>query len=512
MSVRRRSRLAPNIAANLGGQIAVLVLALFAARLVFYRLGQDVLGLVLFVQTLNVVLALVLDLGVSSVTVREVAAHADEDPGYVCELLRTAASLYWGAYAVLAALLLLASPWIATHWVHLQALDAGTASAVIRVLGVAALTALPKALYASIFRGMQRMVFNNAIDASILLLQQLGTIVIVIRGGSLFLVVVWLAATYVMGIMAYWLLLFRVISLRALLPGWSQDVVCRNARFSAHMMSISWLAAVHTYVDRLAVSRLLSVATFGWYAFAAMMVGRGTLVAMAVSDAAYPSLSNQFTKGNRATMLAQYRALQDLVCYATLPLYAGIAYLTLPLMTAVFDHQIASTLLFPVAVLCLGYYMNGTLAMPYVYSLAVGRPQITSRLSFLAGFIVVPVAVASVARFGVAGAGLGYLAYHVFFYAVGIPRYYRECLQLPASSWYRQVGVVSLTGAATYGTGFLVAWLLAGLGTSALISAFIVASLIFAFVAARLMDPGLRDAAARFLRPTNGQKTSRHAA
>jgi O-antigen/teichoic acid export membrane protein len=512
VSAPGRSPLAPNIAANLGGQIAVLVLALFAARLVFSRLGEDALGLVLFVQTLNVVLALVLNLGVSAVTVREVAAHANDDPGYVRDLLRTAASLYWGAYAALAGLLVLTAPWIATHWVHLRTLDAGTASAVIRVLGVTALTALPRALYASIFRGMQRMVFNNVIEAGILLLQQLGTVVIVIRGGGLFSVVVWLAATYGMGIIAYWLMLSHVIPLRALVPGWSPVVVRRNARFSAHMMSISWLAAVHTYVDRLAVSRLLTVATFGWYAFAAMLVGRGTLVTMAISDAAYPSLSNLFTEGKRSAMLVQYRALQDLVCYTTLPLYAGIAYVTLPLMTVVFNHQVAATLLLPVAVLCLGYFMNGTLTMPYVYSLAVAKPQITSRLSFLAAFIVVPVAVVSVALFGVAGAGLGYLAYHVFFYAVGVPRYCHECLQLPASSWYRQVGVVLLIGAATYGTGFLVAWLAAGLSTAALILSFIVASLIFTLIAARLVDPGLREAAARFLRPMNGQKTSRTAA
>jgi O-antigen/teichoic acid export membrane protein len=511
VSAAGRSRLAPNIAVNLGGQIAVLVLALVAARLVFSRLGQDALGLVLFVQTLNVVLAMVLDLGVSSVTVREVAAHADADPNYVRDLLRTASSLYWGAYAVMAGLLVIAAPWIATHWVHLHALDVGTASSVIRVLGVAALTALPRALYASIFRGLQRMVFNNVVDAGTLLLQQAGTVVIVIRGGGLFLVVLWLAATYALGIIAYWFLLFRVISLRALMPGWSEVVVRRNARFSAHMMSISWLAAIHTYVDRLAVSRLLTVATFGWYAFAAMVVGRGTLVAMAISDAAYPSLSNLFTQGNRPRMLAQYRALQDLICYATLPLYAGIAYLTLPLMTAVFNHQVASALLLPVAVLCLGYYMNGTLTLPYVYSLAVGKPQITSRLSFLAAFIVVPVAVVSIARFGVAGAGLGYLAYHLFFYAVGIPRYCRECLQLPASSWYRHVGVVLLAGAATYGTGFLIAWLAAGLGTAALIAAFIAASAIFAFIAVRLVDPGLRAAAARFLQQTNRQQTGRAA-
>jgi O-antigen/teichoic acid export membrane protein len=326
------------------------------------------------------------------------------------------------------------------------------------------------------------------------------------------LVVVWLAATYGLGILAYWLSLAHVISARALLPGWSRNVVRRNAIFSVHMMSISWLAAVHTYVDRLTVSRLLTVATFGWYGFATLVVARGALVATAISDAAYPSLSRLFTEGNRAGMLTQYRALQDLVCYTTLPLYAGIAYLTMPIMTAVFNQHVATTLMLPVGVLCVGYYMNGTLAMPYMYSLAVGKPQITSGLSLLAVFIGVPVAVVSIAIFGLAGAGFGYLSYHLLFYAVGIPRYCRECLQIPPSMWYRQTATVMVAGAGTYGTGFAVAWLAGGLGAAALVWAFVAASLVFTVVALRLVDPGLRETAARFFRATSGQTAPRRAA
>jgi O-antigen/teichoic acid export membrane protein len=512
MSTLGGSRLARNIAANLGGQLAVLVLGLVAARLIFSGLGQEALGIVLFVLTLNMVLAGTLDFGVSSVTVREVAAHVGDDPGYVRDLVRTASSLYWATFAVAAGLLVLAAPWIATHWIHLQAMSPKDASDVMRVLGVAALTALPRALYVSLFRGLQRMAFNNGIDAAIGVLQQLGIVLIVTFGGGLFSVVSWLATTYGLQIVVYWLVLARVMSPWALVPGWSGPVIRRNARFSAHMLSISWLAAVHTYADKLVVSKLLSVATFGWYAFATSIVARGALVSQAIGDAAYPSLSKLFNENNRSAMVAQYRALQDLVCFATFPLYAGIAYLTLPLLTAVFDRQVAVALLFPVVVLCLGYFMNGTLVMPYMYSLAVGKPQITSRLSLAAVFILVPVTVAGVARFGVAGASLGYLSYHLFFYAVAIPRYCRDCLQIRTSSWYFLTGRVALAGAATYGLGWIVAWLTAGLATIALAVAFVIASLLFSMLAIRLIDPGLRDAAVALLRPGAGRLAPRQAA
>ena len=495
-----RSRLARNIAANLGGQLGLLVLALVAARLVYSRLGQDALGIILFVQTVNLVLAGVLDLGISSITVREVAAHVDDDPEYVRDLVRTASSFYWGGFVLIAAVIVLTAPWVAVHWIHLQTMNTSTATTVLQVLGAAALTALPRALYISLFRGVQRMGFNNAIDAGVGLTQQLGTVAILAFGGGLFAVVFWLAAMYGVAILSYLVIVPRVVPARALIPGWSPVVIKRNARFSGHMMSISALAAIHTYIDKLVVSKLLTVATVGWYTFATSIVARGALFAAAVGDAAYPSLSRLFHANSRAAMLAEYRVLQDLVCFVTLPLYAGIVFLSLPAFSAVFGEGVAHALLLPVAVLCLGYYMNGTLVMPYVYSLAVGKPHITSRFSLAALFIVVPVTVASVAVFGVTGATLGYLSYHLFFYVVGIPRYARDCLERPAREWYQHVARPIGAGMLTYGTAWLVAWRAAGLSTAALVVGLVLASIAFTLITARVANPELRAHVLRWLR------------
>jgi O-antigen/teichoic acid export membrane protein len=504
VSVPVRSRLAPNILANLGGQLALLVLAVLAVKLVFSHLGPDALGMVLFVQTINVVLAGVLDLGVSSITIREVAAHADDDPGYVRDLLRTAATFYWSIFALAAVLMLVTAPWVAGHWVRLTTMDPGTAATVLRVLGVAALTVLPRALYISICRGLQRMVFNNAIEVGAGVLQQLGMVVILARGGSLLAVVIWMAATYAAAIVAYVVTVSRMLGAAAIVPGWSTRVIQRNARFSAHMMSISALGAIHTYVDKLVVSKLLPVASLGWYAFASSLVGRGALLTNAIADAAYPSLSDLVKRGQFAAMAAQYRRLQDVVCYLTVPLYAAVIYVSVPLFSVLFSSSVARALLLPVAILALGFYANGTLTIPYIYSLAMGKPEITSSLSLQALLLVVPITIASVALFGLTGAGLGFLSYHVFFYVAGVPRYCRECLRIAPSLWYAHAGKILALAAATYGLGFLAASQL-GSGLPALAAAFVVASIGFAGVGFRTIDPDLRATLSRALRRPPGR-------
>lgn len=488
-----RSLLARNIVANLGGQLALLIIAVLAAKLVYGRLGADALGLVLFVQTINVVLAGVLDLGVPSITIREVAAHATDDPDYVRDLVRTASTVYWAAFLVVAAALVLTAPWIAAHWIHLRSMSTAAATTVIQYLGVAALTLLPRMLYLSICRGLQRMLVNNAIDAVTSFAQQLGIVIILLSGGSLFSVVAWIAVTYLIAVAAYGVAIATELSPLALIPGWSGAVIRRNARFSGHMMLISGLTVAHSYIDRLTVSKLLSAASLGWYTFASSFVARGALLTNAIADAALPAFAELFRQGRRDAMAAQYWKLHDLVSFLTVPLYAGAIYISLPLFTALFGRSAANTLLLPVAILAAGYYANGTLSVLYVYSLAMGKPELTSRFSLGAVLITVPLTVVAVARLGLAGASLGFLAYHLLFYAVAIPAYCRACPGIPVARWYRQLLAVVGLAAATYG----LAWIPAaafGLSLASLSVTYLVATTLFALVAIRMIGPELREA------------------
>jgi O-antigen/teichoic acid export membrane protein len=478
--------------ANLLGQLVFLVLSVIGVKLLFGHFGLDALGVVLFSQTLNLVLVGVLELGISSVTVREIASQLDRDPVYVRNLMRTASSFYWLAFLLPAAALAGAAGLITSHWIHLRVMNAETAAMVLRILGIAALTAIPRALYVSVLRGLQRMTLSNGIDVGLGLTQQIGIVVILTRGGDLTAVVTWLAATYLASLATYAVAVTRYIDWRALVPGWSLAVVRRNLRFSAHMTVISAIGIIHTYLDKLVVSALLPIATLGSYGFASSIVARGAVVTAALGDAAYPSLSSLADR-DRVGLLARYQKLQELVCFGTIPVFGAIALLSTPLLRTVFGPAMAQALLLPVVVLCLGYYLNGTLTMPYLHSLAVGKPEITSRLSLAALLLVVPVTVACVAIMGVSGAAFGYLAYHVFFYIVGVPRFCRECLRIRVMAWYQPVWRAGLLAIGTYGVaGLALGWLrLDGWPPTVALTA--AATLIFAALAYRLIDPALRE-------------------
>src|SRR5207248_5915560 len=87
----------------------------------------------------------------------------------------------------------------------------------------------------------------------------------------------------------------------------------------------------------------------------------------------------------------------------------GISFAALPLFSYLFNPSAAHLLLLPTALLCLGWYMNGTLNVPYVFSLAAGKPEISSRSNFLALFIVLPITFVLVLTLGLTGAALSWV-------------------------------------------------------------------------------------------------------
>ncbi len=473
---RRPVAVGRNVAYNLAGQALIMVLGFIAVKFQFSRLGADAFGLILFAQTLSIVLAGLLELGISATIVREVSAHLHDEPGYVVSLLRSATAIYWGGFLALSGLVIAGAPFLVAHWVHLQSLDAPTAVWIVRLLGVAALTALPRSLYSNLFRGLQRMAVNNGVDVGAVVIQQLGVALILSFGGRIIPCVEWLALSYVIWVFAYLPVAIRVVPWRALLPGLDIPAVRRTARFSSLMTVITTLAMVHTQADKVAVSKLLPVSALGSYGFASAIVLRATLVANAVTEAALPSLSALNHRADRSGLHAQYRRLQALVTLSTPALFALIAFFSLPLFTLLFNAGVATSLWAPVALLCLGQYMNGTLAVPNVFSIAVGRPQISARLNFVALFTVLPLTIVFVSAFGLTGAGLSWVSYHVFAYAYFVPPVCRTCLLISPIAWYRETGRVLALIAATYGAVWLSLTWLGLTSTPLLLAGFALAS------------------------------------
>src|SRR5438105_482746 len=489
------SRLSRNIVYNVAGQGAVLVISLIAVRFIYRQLGADVFGIIFFNQVVTLLLATLLDLGVSSTVVREVSSRFELERGYVRDLIRTAAALYWATGLILDAVIWLASPFLVRHWLNLETMDEGTAATMLRILSVLALVALPKSLYTSLFRGRQMMGLNNSIDVGTAIVQQAGILLLLLGGQHAYAVAGWISISAMLGISVYILLAARLFGWRDLVPTFSSQAARRNVAFTGNMMVVSVLSFIHYQAAQVIVSKLMTLAQFGYYGFVASSVNRATFVTGAIAQAAYPSFSNLVGQNAREALLVQYRKLHDLVSFGTLPLFAGIGFAAVPVFSYVFSStSIAKSLLLPAAFLALGSWMNATLVIPYMLSLATGKPNIVARLNVYAMFVVLPVTLALILAFGLPGAGFSWVFYHLFAYAYMVPRISRECLGTSPRDWYLHIGRVYGLAVITYGMAWLVMSTI-GPGEDSLVAdvvAYVVGSGLYALGAYLMIGHDLR--------------------
>src|SRR5208283_4297686 len=135
------------------------------------------------------------------------------------------------------------------RWITLKTLDAVAAVHALRLLALGLLLMLPRSLYSNVLRGVERMEFNNLIDAGATALQQAGIILIVIHGRGLVAIAYWYLACYLLSIVAYVVIATRFLPGRAFLPGFSPSVIQQNASFTSHVGAYTVLAAIHMESD-----------------------------------------------------------------------------------------------------------------------------------------------------------------------------------------------------------------------------------------------------------------------
>ena len=484
-----------NIIYNMLGQGTVLLLSFVAVRFIFRRLGGDAFGIVYFNVLLTTLIVTVLDFGISTTTIREVSRSSATEPDYIRDLVRTASLFYWSAVVALGIAIYLGTPWLVTHWIHLGSMSPSTAIPALRVLGIAALLALPRVLYTSLFRGLQRMEFNNAIDVGTTVLSQGGVVVILVLHGNLQTVADWIALSSLVMVLTYIGVAARLFSPLALLPGYSRAVVGRNLGFGLQMVAISSLSIAFTQGTQVILSALLPISQFGYYGFLNNLAARAAFVPGAIAQAGQPSLNRLAATGPEPIFQVQFRKLQDLVTFGTAPIFVLIPFATLPLLTYLFNGSVAKSLLLPAALLGLGFYMNAMLTIPFLASLAVGKPQIATQSNVVALFIVLPITAALVVSFGLPGAAFSWVFYHLFAYLYQIPRYCRQCLHLPARLWYERLLRAVALIALTYGAAWATLSLLQVWNPLALAIAFLTASAVYTLGASRLIGSELRDSA-----------------
>jgi len=444
-------RLGRNLAAGLGSSLWTALLGFAVVPLYLKYLGIEAYGLIGFFATLQALFQ-ILDFGLAPTINREVArctvsgrwaeAHA---------LLRTLAVIYWAMAALIALLVYFIAPTIAESWLNLQSLPKLTVVHAVMLMGVVVACRWPIGLYQGSLVGMQKLVVTSAINAAMVTLGNLGAVaVLAFWSRTIDAFFLWQACIgFLYAIVVRW------ASLRALGKPPSKTRVDFSTlkpiwRFSAGMVILAISGVIFAQLDKVLLSKLLSLTEFGRYTLAAVVAGGLNVIIAPFYNALYPRFSVYVASAEPGHLLELYRTASRLlatIMFSIAMVLVVCAQDIVGMWTGNVDlaHRIAPL----VALLGVGTAIHGVMYIPHAVQLAYGKVFIPLIINTLLMVIMVPLIVLLAMRYGAFGGATAWLILHLLYMALGSWMTNKYLLPGTGASWLcKEVGIPMAIAAA----------------------------------------------------------------
>jgi O-antigen/teichoic acid export membrane protein len=485
-----------NLFAGVAGYGWAAALQLIATPILLKLLGPESFGLVGFYMAAQGV-SQIFDLGLSPTINREMARASVERGGRAEEardFLRTVEPGYLLVGVLVGLLVALLAPMLASHWVGTSGLSAAAIRTDVALIGLLIAVQWPITLYEGALTGLHRIATLHAIG-------------IVMRGAGVAtgLLVLYFGprelSGYLLSLAAASFIHVLVLArlLRRALPAaqrparWSPAVVYRVWRFAAGLSTMMVLGAVLMHGDKLLLSRLLPLRTYGYYMLASV-AGSGLYVFITpVFNVLFPALSNRVAAGDVAGERETYRLGVQAIAVLAIPAAALVAFFARDLLLVWTGSAETAQAAAPVVrLLVVGTALNGLMNAPYALQLAHGQTRlgISIHIGLILAFL--PAVAIATSLYGPLGAAAVWVAVNVLYLAVGVPL--THSLLMPGERGGRlamEVAGASAAGIIVVALGRLLLDRLALSPVATVAGA--VLTLIAAWLAAALMAPRVRD-------------------
>lgn len=448
-----------NLAANLAGMAWTAGLQFLFVRVYLSYLGVEGYALIgFFLMILGV--SRIFDFGGGATINRELARRAGSasDHMEMRDLLRTLELLSWLVGIVLGALLIGAAPWIATQWLSSGKIGSSTIEASLILMGLALALQWPSSLYQSGLFGLERQVRLNVIRIATTTLLHVGAVVVLVfLSPTLTGYFSWVV--FASALQSIW---YRWALWKAM-PGLGSGRVRPRLvgtiwRFATGIAAITVLSLLMTQLDKLILSKLISLEMFGYYMIAALLASSLVIIIDPVFNTLFPRFSALAPNNVQSLELLYHRGAQ-LMALLLLPLAITLAFFSEELILLWTGDQMVAEMAAPIASLLIsGTAVNGILNLPYALQLSYGWTRMAFLIAAGMALIYLPLLLVLVRYFGVLGAATAWVVVNLLSLLVGPVVTHRYLLVGAYAQWIRKDVLLPLAGSIL--SCSLVAWIL----------------------------------------------------
>jgi O-antigen/teichoic acid export membrane protein len=436
-----------NLIANYLGQGWTALMGLAFVPLYIKYLGIEAYGLIGLHAMLQTWFSL-LDMGITPTLGREMArftsgTHSKES---IRDLLRSVEFVAVGIAFLICVSVALGANWIATSWLKADALPVEMMARAVAIMGLVIALRFVEGIYRSAIVGLQLQVLFNVVNSLMSTLRALGAVVILawisptIWAFFLWQGLVSIASLSILGVVTYSSVpkgerggRFSLKSLRGV---W---------HFAGGMVGITLLALLLTQVDKILLSKLLSLSEFGYYTLAGTVAGALFILIGPITQAFYPRFCELFASSDKVALADNYHKGAQLVS-----VIAGSAAIVLIFYAETFlklwtqNVELAARVSILLSLLTLGNMLNGLMWIPYQMQLAHGLTSLTIYINTVAVIIIVPAILWIVPCYGVVGAAWIWVMLNAGYCLIAMPLIFQRIMTAEKWLWYRDDVLIPL--------------------------------------------------------------------
>lgn len=450
-----------NIIANYLGQGWRALLGLAFIPLYIKYLGVEAYGLIGIFAILQAWLGL-LDMGMKPALGREMARFTGGavDAQSIRDLLRSIETIGVVIAGMVALGIWAASGWLASDWLTAKNLPVEVVAQAFAVMGVVTALRFIESIYVSSIVGLQRQVLENIVTSIMATARGLGAVgVLAWVSPTIEAFFIWQGLISLITVALFAGVVYRALPPSPRAARFSGSAMIGIWRFAAGMMAITFLALLLTQVDKILLSRLLTLEAFAYYAMASVVANALYMLLGPISTAFYPRFTELATRGDDLAMRAAYHQSTQSVTVlmgaaAIVLMVFGDKVLVLWTSNPVLAHQVAPLM----AVLALGTLFNGLMTIPYQMQLAHGWTTLGIKVNIVAVGILVPAILWVVPKYGAIGAAWMWVALNGGYLMFGVYFMHRRLLPTEKWRWYLQDVFIPLATATT--TAYLCRWVI----------------------------------------------------
>jgi O-antigen/teichoic acid export membrane protein len=430
-----------NIGANFVGSIWQTFMGLVFIPLYIKFMGIESYGLIGIFATLQVVFGL-LDVGLSSTLTREMArlSALPSKEQEMRNLVRTLEILYWSIAVFVGIAIVSLSPFIAHHWIKAGQLSPKIIEQALLIMGFVIAFQMPIGFYSGGLIGIQNQVLLNIINVCMSTLRGAGAVLILwFISPTIQAYLLWQIAISIINAFLLAFFLWRRLPRGEKKATFQKQLLSGIWKFAAGMSGVSILGVILTQLDKIILSKILTLEIFGYYTLASM-------VAMSPSRLFIPVFLSIYPRFTQLVSIDDWDGLKQL--YHKSCQFMSVLILPVAIVVALFSYEIiflwtqnqttAERTHLLVSILICGTALNGIMHLPYALQLAFGWTKLSVVKNIIALILIVPLIIVMAMSYGAIGAAIVWLFLNIGYVFFEIPIMHRRILCKEKWRWYWQ--------------------------------------------------------------------------